>query len=454
LTLTYQEANSSQTVVFLDPKTADSGSTTVMDSDEALNDEADRLHAGHMKALINAGRELATHLSLQELFELILKLTVEAVGVSRGILMTIENGKLEARASQGAGFRISSHVRDLVINQRRSLLVADTMADEALSGRQSIMGAQVRSMIAAPLQTDEKVIGLIYMDSPFFIKEFTKADLSLVTVMANMAAVRIENARLAEVEQLERLHALELEHAAMIQRSMLPADFPPFPLRDDFQLHAQMVPAREVGGNLFDFYLLDQDRIAFVAGDVSGKGVPAALFMAVSRTLLKAAAQHQEEPGGCLTYVNQSLAEQNSAGMFVTVFYGVLNTRTGELRYANGGHNPPYVYSAGAACRPLKEKSGPMLGLLEGTEYATYTTQLVPGEGILLYTDGVTEALNASDQFFNEQRLEAFLEAHAEDTVENLVKGLHAAVQEFAAGTPRADDVTLLTLRYTKRVTY
>ena len=255
------------------------------DSVKALSEESERVHSGHMKALIHVGRELATHLPLPELFELILDLSIEAVGATRGLLMTIENGVPLARASKGDGLRISSHVRDIVISEKRSLLIADAMADAALGGHASIVQGQIRSIIAVPLQTDDLVIGLIYLDSPFLIHEFTRADLSLLTVMANMAAVRIENARLAELEQVERLRAQELEHAAMIQRSMLPCDFPFFPGRSDFQIHAQMEPAREVGGDLFDFFLLDEHLLAFAVGDVSGKGVPAALFMAVCRTL-------------------------------------------------------------------------------------------------------------------------------------------------------------------------
>ena len=228
-------------------------------------------------------------------------------------------------------------------------------------------------MMAVPLQTEDRVIGLIYLDSSHFVKEFTKQDLSLLTVMANMAAVRIENARLAEVEQAERLRARELEHAAMIQRSMLPSQFPPFPDRTDFELHAAMVPAKEVGGDLFDFFLLDPERLGFVVGDVSGKGVPAALFMAIARTLLRAAAHHEASPGACLTYMNQSLVEQHASGMFVTLFYGILNTRTGVLEYSNAGHNPPYVFSPDGQVRALKERCGPMLGVFEGFQYPTRT---------------------------------------------------------------------------------
>ena len=133
---------------------------------------------------------------------------------------------------------------------------------------------------------------------------------------------------------------------------MLPGRFPPFPERGDFELHACMFPAREVGGDLFDFFLLDSERLAFAVGDVSGKGVPAALYMATTRTVLRTSAHYQAGAGDCLGYVNRFLVEQNTPEMFVTFFYGILNTRTGALEYANAGHNPPYVVSRGGS-RPL-----------------------------------------------------------------------------------------------------
>jgi sigma-B regulation protein RsbU (phosphoserine phosphatase) len=268
-------------------------------------------------------------------------------------------------------------------------------------------------------------------------------------VMANIAAIRIENTRLAEVEQAEKLHAKELEHAALIQRSMLPGQFPPFPHRKDFALHAVMVPAREIGGDLFDFFLLDEEHLAFAVGDVSGKGAPAALFMAMTRTLLRVTAQLREPPGKCFTYMNATLSEQNVSGMFVTLFYAVLNTRTGELQIGNAGHNPPYVISADGTLRLLREKSGPMLGVWEGFDYQTLTDHIAPGDSMLLYTDGVTEAIGKDGEFFTEQRLERFLAANASvESPERLVLDLHATVQDFSKGMPQADDVTVLSLRY------
>jgi sigma-B regulation protein RsbU (phosphoserine phosphatase) len=400
-----------------------------------------------MQAVITAGRELATHLPLDKLFELILSLSIDAVGAARGVLMTLEDGDLQVRSMRGKGLRMSSHVRDMVIREKRSLLVRDAMADSALAAHASIVQSQIRSMMAVPLQTDDRVIGLIYLDSSHLIKEFTKHDLSLLTVMANMAAVRIENARLAEIEQNEKLRAAELEQAAMIQRSILPSVFPPFPDRTDFELHAAMVPAKEVGGDLFDFFLLDPHRLAIVLGDVSGKGAPAALFMAIVRTLLRAAAFHESSPGACLTYVNQALVDQQTSGMFCTLFYAILNTRTGAVEFCSAGHCPPYILSRDGKLCALRERCGPMLGLFGGFQYPTPAAELAPGEALVIYTDGVTEACNKEGTFFEDSRLEALLAANATQPAEQLVRRVHAAVEKFEAGVPRADDITVLALR-------
>ena len=229
---------------------------------------------------------------------------------------------------------------------------------------------------------------------------------------------------------------------------MLPGDATPFPQRKDFQLHAAMVPAKEVGGDLFDFFLLDDHHLAFVIGDVSGKGVPAALFMAVARTLLRATAQNQKQPAECFTYMNTTLCEGNEMNMYVTLFYGVLDTRTGEIEFANGGHNPPLVVSPDGKLRKLTGKSGPFIGFLEEQQYRGQATRLAPGEAILLYTDGVTEALDKHNEFFGDERLESFLTGHATDEPRNLVLGLHSAVQEFSGHARQADDITVLALRY------
>lgn len=450
VTMVYRELTAASAVVFTDepasPATA-TGAITIAEGLQGLIGEETEEGSRHMQALITAGRELSTHLPLDKLFDLILNLSMEAAGAARGVLMTVEGGELQVRSSKGQGLRISSHVRDMVLQEKRSLLVRDAMADAALAAHASIVLSQIRSMMAVPLQTEDRVIGLIYLDSSHLVKEFARQDLSLLTVMANMAAVRIENARLAEVEQAERLRDRELEDAAMIQRSMLPSQFPPFPSRIDFELHASMVPAKEVGGDLFDFFLLDHDRLAFVVGDVSGKGVPAALYGAIARTLLRASAQHAASTGECLTYVNQSLVEQQASGMFVTLFYGILNTRTGVLEFTNAGHCPPYTFSPDGQVQTLKDRCGPMLGVFNGFQYPTKTAEIGPEQGVLVYTDGVPEARNRGGEFYEDPRLEAYVAANAARPVYELVRSLNADVERFESGAPRSDDITVLALR-------
>jgi sigma-B regulation protein RsbU (phosphoserine phosphatase) len=169
--------------------------------------------------------------------------------------------------------------------------------------------------------------------------------------------------------------------------------------------------------------------------------------MAIASTSLRAAALHHPLPGPCLTSMNEYLVEKHASGMYVTLFYGILNTRTGVLDFSNAGHNPPYVFSPDGELRPLKDRCGPMLGLFEGFEYPTRTTELRPGDGLLVFTDGVTEARNREGEFYENSRLEAYLTASASRPVLELVRGLQSEVENFEAGAPRGDDITALALR-------
>jgi len=240
----------------------------------------------------------------------------------------------------------------------------------------------------------------------------------------------------------------ELGVAARIQQSILPRVFPPFPLRTEFAIHAQMVPAREVGGDFYDFFLMDKDRLGFVIGDVSGKGVPAAILMAVCRTLLKATAIQSSSAGECLKYVNDVLVRQSDSAMFVTIFYGILHTDTGDLEYCIGGHNPPYVLSRSGEIQELKEPSSGLVGVFENLEFATGHIKLSPGSFVILFTDGVTEAVDSSGTEFSGVRLRALLERNAESPVDQIVQSILDEVRIFSTGLPQADDITAVALRY------
>jgi sigma-B regulation protein RsbU (phosphoserine phosphatase) len=240
----------------------------------------------------------------------------------------------------------------------------------------------------------------------------------------------------------------ELSVAARIQQSILPREFPPFPSRTEFAIHAQMIPAREVGGDFYDFFLIDKDRLGFVIGDVSGKGVPAAIFMAVCRTLLKATAMQNISPGECLKYVNDVLVRQSDTSMFVTVFYGILHTDSGEVEYCIGGHNPPYVLSNSGELHVVKEPVSMIVGAIEAATFETGRTKLNPGECIVLFTDGVTEAIGANDTEFSTTGLRAVLERSAGSSSDRIVPNVIDEVRTFSAGCPQSDDITLMALRY------
>jgi sigma-B regulation protein RsbU (phosphoserine phosphatase) len=240
----------------------------------------------------------------------------------------------------------------------------------------------------------------------------------------------------------------DLNTAARIQQSILPQTFPPFPDRTEFDIYARMTPAKEVGGDFYDFFFIDHDRLAFVIGDVSGKGVPAAIFMAVSRTLLKAIATQVVNPGESLRRINSMLIPESSGRMFVTIFYGVLNTRTGEVQFSFGGHNPPYIKRKEGRVERLNHESGFLLGMLDDMEYDVHKIVLHPGDTILLYTDGVTEAMNDREELFEESRLESSLQRLNGAPLEEMLEGINADLMKFAAGAPQADDITMLALQY------
>jgi len=239
----------------------------------------------------------------------------------------------------------------------------------------------------------------------------------------------------------------DLQTAHEIQQAILPKVFPPFPERTEFSIYASMTAAKEVGGDFFDFFMIDNKRLGFVIGDVSGKGVTAAIFMAVSRTLIRATGLKGISTVECMNYVNKLLCNESVSCMFVTVFYGILDTTNGEIEYVNAGHNPPYILSNQQVSKvPMTD--GIILGCLEDSVYRSNKLRLNPGDLLYLYTDGVTEAFNLEDQQYGEARLENFLVAHEGQSVEKVVRESVLDVVTFAAGAPQSDDVTLLGIQY------
>jgi sigma-B regulation protein RsbU (phosphoserine phosphatase) len=255
-------------------------------------------------------------------------------------------------------------------------------------------------------------------------------------------------ANLAQATAAKERIESELKIAREIQMSIIPKIFPPFPDRPEFDIFAKIEPAREVGGDLYDFFFIDEGHICFMIGDVSGKGVPASLFMAVAKTLFKAKAGPGVGPGEILSRLNDELALDNESCMFVTVFCGILDTRTGEVVYANAGHNPPLVMPRDGEARYLGTFGDLALGLKTGQSFHSARLGLAPGDALFMYTDGVTEAANAAEELFSEPRLRADLSTLRGKPIRDIVLGMIDKIGEFAPGIPQADDITMLILRF------
>ncbi len=348
-----------------------------------------------------------------------------------------------------------------VLSSGVSLRIDDVASDPRFyGGVDKRSGLTTRNLLCAPLSSRLGPIGVIQVLNHQG-GGFSDADLAFLDALAGSIAVAIENARMyaqlkqqvAELERAVREHnellALrrELEIAASIQQSILPRTFPPFPKRADFSIFAAMIPAREVGGDFYDFFLIDDHHLGLVVGDVSGKGVPAAIFMAMSRTLLKSAALDGRSPGDCLQHVNNLLFLDNGAEMFVTIFYGILDTRSGVLDYSNGGHNPPYLLRRNGGVEPLAGTNGMVLGALPDIRYSAKSTTLQPNESIFVYSDGITEAMDGDGNLFSDHRLQSLLAQCNGTPPEETIRHVLGGVTRYAGGAEQSDDITALCVK-------
>ena len=262
------------------------------------------------------------------------------------------------------------------------------------------------------------------------------------------------------VEQIAYIKAREKEHSELagikgdlavareIQQAILPRVFPPFPEEAaHMDIAASMNAAKDVGGDFYDFFRIDPDRIGFTIADVSGKGVPAAIFMAVSRTLIRATGIRGVAPAECITYINALLAKESVNYMFVTVFYGIYNIRTGEVTYTNAGHNPPCLMRADGSVETLPMSKDIVAGVIDDYQFTEETLRMESGDTLLMFTDGVTEAIDTSENEYGDDRLRSLLAQSASLSCQEIVDRVKTDVKAFAGNAEQSDDITLLSLK-------
>jgi len=427
--------------------------------------------AARFRLLYDLGCAFASRLQLDDVVDVVIVKCREVLGAEAAsiLLLDAERNELYFPYTAEVDPEVAARLREIrfpadrgiagaVVKSGEPVCVADVATDTRFySGVDRRTGAHTRNLLCAPLRSQRGTIGVIEVMNRRG-GTFSDDDLAFLDALAGTIAVAIENARMyaqlkEQVVVLERavrehneLLALrrELDIARSIQQSIVPRRFPE---RPDVEIFADMLPAQEVGGDFYDFFFIDVERLGVVIGDVSGKGVPAALFMAVTRTLLRSTALSGASPAECLARVNALLIPENTEQLFVTIFYGILNVRTGALDYSNGGHNPPYLLRADGTVEMLARTAGTVLGMLEDVRFNGGTAALDHGDGLFLYTDGITEAMDPAGRLFTDSRLRSALARTKDATPERLIQSIIDEVQRYTDTAAQNDDVTALAVR-------
>jgi sigma-B regulation protein RsbU (phosphoserine phosphatase) len=315
----------------------------------------------------------------------------------------------------------------------------------------SIIAVKLSNTITKPLLSVNKgaqVIGNGQLDHKIDIKTGDELEdlADAFNKMADDLKIYIKN--LQETTAAKEKIQSELNVAREIQLGLLHKIFPPFPDCSQFDLYATLEPAKEVGGDLYDFFFMDDDHLCFALGDVSDKGVPAALFMTITMALIRNTAQASSSPAFMMSKINDTLSADNPRSMFVTLIIGILNIRTGEVLYANGGHNPPILIRDND--RPVfkKKLSGPLVGHMDGLPFNDIALKMNPGDYLFLYTDGVTEALNSKNEFFSDERLLSEIGNAEEKDVEGITREIRTKVRKYTGSAPQSDDIAMMMIRF------
>jgi phosphoserine phosphatase RsbU/P len=407
---------------------------------------------GDLLALISkVGITLLASATLNETLDQIVSLVFEAVPADRCMIMMrdqegtdlkVHVARLRDRVGEVGEIRISRSVIDEVVTHGKSVLTSDAQADPRFAGGTVVLQG-VRSVLAVPLGVGEKVFGIIYADSPLAEGRFTEDHLKLLTTLASVAAIRVENARLME-QQMERQRLEhELQVASEIQQRFQPASAP---IVAGYELQGISFPCYEIGGDYYDFIERENGTLVIALGDVSGKGTAAALLM----SSLHAAVHAQASSHSCLAdtigAVNHYLAENIPANRFVTLFYAELEPKSGGLAFLNAGHNPPMIVHAGGTMEQLASGGLP-LGILTNAEFREGRTQLHPGDVLVVYSDGVSEAVNPNGEEFGPTRLYEVVSRNLDSSAAGIRDRIEAALTKFCQGTPAADDITLVIVK-------
>src|SRR6266705_1748982 len=386
--------------------------------------------------------------TLNETLDQIVSMVFQAVPADRSMIMMRDEknpdlkvavARLRDRAGEVGEIRISRSVIDEVVTNGKSVLTSDAQADPRFMGGTVVLQG-VRSVLAVPLGVGENVFGIIYADSPIAEGRFTEDPLKVLTTLASVAAIRVENARLVEARVDQQRLERELELASEIQQRFLPAAAPQL---DGYELQGISFPCYEIGGDYYDFIQRDDGRLVVALGDVSGKGTAAALLMSSLHAAIHAQADIHNSLVKTIGAVNRYLVDSIPANRFVTLFYAELDPDSGALSFLNAGHNPPMIVHAGGTMEQLAAGGLP-LGIMPNAEFREGRTTLHPGDVLVIYSDGVSEAINPNNEEFGPTRLYEVVARNLDASAAGIRDRIESALTKFCQGTPAADDITLV----------
>ena len=408
-----------------------------------------------LSAISEASMALISDRPLNELLDFILELAFKVVRPERGALMLIkgESGELQVESvrtssdkpdSAAEEITFSRTIAEKVIGEKVSILTSNAMTDPRFRSQDSIVSFGIRSAMCVPLWNNKSVTGLIYVDRLVQEKVFSQDDLSLLSSLANVAAIKLENAKLVEqmIEKKRMEH--ELAIAGDIQQNLLPREAPTI---DGWDITGTNTPCYTIGGDYFDFIHRPSGRLAFALGDVSGKGAGAALMMMVLRaTVHSAASKIEKDVVSIMSETNTAMFHNSPEQAYVTFFVGDLDPKTGELLYVNAGHIPPIVYRAKSDAIERLETGGTVLGMFEVTPFEQGKSKLDAGDALVVFTDGISESWGADGEEFGEERLGELVRKKAKLTASELMNTIQKEVDSFATGRA-TDDRTLIVIK-------
>lgn len=395
-------------------------------------------------------------LDLTEVLNSVIDEIISILHAERGFIMLIESdGGQTFRAARGLDqqtidqpqSQVSQSVVRKAAQEGLPILTSDAQADSRFNMRESIMLLGLRSVLCVPLKIKEKVIGVIYADNRFEVGIFTQADLELLTAITSIAAIAIENARLYNFAIEKGRMLRELQMAREIQASFLPESVPQI---TGWEFAALWEPAREVAGDYYDFISLDSNHLGLVIADVTDKGAAAALFMVFTNSIIRASVNSNLSPVESILNANRVICSKSTNAMFVSLVYVFLNTQTGKVSLVNAGHNPPIHYDHTQDTLKLFYPTGMVLGIDNDASFKMHELDLKQGDLILLYTDGLIDAINEQGNDFGLARVKEIVYQHREKPAKEIINQLDQALFKHIGSTTPVDDVTLLLLKRSK----